>query len=346
MTACMKIDDLDYEFPEHLIATTPRKSSRIMWVGGDNKPEELTKNELLDRISCDDILIINDTKVLKCRVFSQAEEDVLFLNSTDGLTWQVLFPAKKFKCGHRLQMPGGIELELLEKGLPQRVRASQPITSSYFEQFGEMPIPPYIQQARGCRHNNAQDYLSYQSDWALKEGSQAAPTASLHFTKEDLEQLRKKGVCVESITLHVGAGTFFPVKEFELQNHSIHKEWVEISRQTRNQIIKIKNQGGKCWALGTTVTRAVESVMHDQLKVSEVGDYLGMTQLFIYPPFEFKVVDRLLTNFHQPKSTLLALVSAFSGINCVKESYRWAIERSFMLFSYGDLSVWIRRESE
>lgn len=325
----MQLTDLDYEYPATAVATEPSRPTRVAWKPFDGPPEELTTAQLLARIGPDDLLVVNESKVVPARVFTADETEILFLKERNAHEWEVLFPARDFKVGAELALPGGVRATLIQKGLPQIVRVENMLTPQYFEAHGEMALPPYIQEARAERHNRGLDAGWYQTAWARDPGSVAAPTASLHFTAEDLARVPQ----VAKITLHVGAGTFLPVRTSDLRQHVMHAERVEVSAATRSAIAECK---GRVWALGTTVARTLESL--DLLDENGRGE----TRLFIYPPYEFKVVDVLLTNFHQPRSTLLALVAAFAGLEDVRATYRWAIERGFHLFSYGDLSAWTR----
>lgn len=336
----MKTADLDFPFPDELIATEPQRPSRVMWVEG-GAPVELTPSQLLSRIPAGDLLVVNDTRVLRRRVFS-GDLEILFLASPDGRAWQVLFPAKAYKVGARIELPLGRSMVLTRKGRPQEVETDQPLDESYFQRAGELPLPPYIQKMRDSRHTVDRDESWYQTAWAEKPGSFAAPTASLHFTAEDTAALEARGVRIARVTLHVGLGTFLPVKAEDLDQHEMHSEWAEIPPATWARVRAAREKGGKVWALGTTVTRTLESAAHGKLAADGRGGWNGFTDLLIQPGFEWRVVDRLLTNFHQPKSTLLALVAAFAGLETVKACYQWAIERKFRLFSYGDLSAWIR----
>ena len=330
----MLLSDLDYSYPAELIALKPSTPSRVM-LSQNGELSEINKAQTLKLMAPGDLLVVNNTKVIPARVFSRNEIEVLFIRSHGTNIWEVLFPAREFKIGDSIQMPGGLDIELIEKGLPQKVKLNREIDHSYFEQFGELALPPYIQQQRSSRHNQAEDASWYQTAWASQMGSTAAPTASLHFDLKDLEHLKARGVKVCELTLHVGPGTFLPVKTEKLVDHKMHEEWIHIPEETILKIQEAKSKGHKVWALGTTVTRALESW------ATGMGSS-GMSNLFIYPPYEYKVVDRLLTNFHQPRSTLIALVGAFAGLDHVKAAYQWAIERRFRLFSYGDLSVWIK----
>lgn len=335
----MKLSDLRYDFPEELIATSPSRPTRVMFVDPTGRPEELSVSELIQKIPAGDILVLNDTKVLKRRVFVKTQDaqdlEILFLEElSDGLQ-KVLFPSKKFKVGDEITLPNGAQMKLVEKGLPQIVQVSPRLTEADFELFGELPLPPYIQKAREERHNVQADESWYQTAWADKPGSFAAPTASLHFSDSDLASLRAKGVQVEKITLHVGLGTFLPVKVDDLNDHKMHAEVYDVPEKVWLDIQKAKKEERKIWALGTTVTRTLETVARTQ-KLS------GSSDLLLQEGSPFLVVDRLMTNFHQPESTLLALVSGFSSLTAVKKNYAWAIERKFKLFSYGDLSVWMK----
>lgn len=330
----MKLSDLSFSYPEELVATQPVKPSRVLWVQG-SEMEEISLNQLLDKIPAGDVLIINDTKVLKRRIFV-GDLEILFLNSENnqGQVWQVLFPAKKFSLGDVIELPQGVKMTLLKKGRPQRVQVEPALTEKYFEKVAELPLPPYIQKARGQRHTVNQDDSWYQTAWAKKVGSFAAPTASLHFSQIDIEKLRQRGVKVREVTLHVGLGTFLPVSAEDLDQHEMHEEFFEIAEETWQEIQDSKAKGKKIWALGTTAARTLESASNQKLK--------GSTRLLIQPGFQWQVVDCLMTNFHQPESTLLALVAGFSSLARVKAAYQFAMDRKFRLFSYGDLSVWIK----
>jgi len=328
----MKLSDLRFDYPENLVATEPRRPSRVAWIKDGEPPQEISLAELCERIPADDILVINDTKVLHRRVFA-GELEILFLRPEPELVWQVLMPSKKLKINEVIELPMDVRMTLLEKGRPQRVRVSRVLTDQDFEKYGELPLPPYIQKARGVRHNQGADENWYQTAWAEKPGSLAAPTASLHFQDTHLARLQARGVQIKKVTLHVGLGTFLPVLTEDLDQHPMHFEELEVKPEVWQELKMAKQQGRHIWALGTTAVRALETAARGPLR--------GETNLLIQPGFKFQMVDRLLTNFHQPESTLLALVAAFSDLEKVKASYAWAIEKNFRLFSYGDLSVWI-----
>lgn len=334
----MKLSDLDFDFPEELIATEPRRPSRVMLVRG-REPQEISIETLIDLFESGDILAVNNTKVLKRRVFA-GDLEILFLKSLGGRQWEVLFPSKKYKVGAQIELPLGATLTLVQKGRPQVVELNQEVNEEYFQKVAELPLPPYIQKARAARHTVEADESWYQTAWAQKPGSFAAPTASLHFNESHLDILRQRGVQVVEVTLHVGLGTFLPVTAEDLNDHDMHEEYVEISAEAWKAIEKAKQTGHRVWSLGTTTTRSLESAAAGLLRSTPEG-FSGFTRLLIQPGFEFKIIDRLLTNFHQPQSTLLALVSGFSSLETVKACYQWAIERKFRLFSYGDLTCWM-----
>lgn len=338
----MKLADLNFDYPAELIATSPVRPSRVMWVQVGREapdPREVSVQDVLNAIPEGDVLVINNTKVLKRRVFSDSEVEVLFLDKLeqkkDSNFWKVLFPAKKYAVGDILNLPNGFKMKLVEKGRPQIVEVTPSIDDVDFAEIAELPLPPYIQKAREQRHNIEADESWYQTAWASVDGSMAAPTASLHFKSEDLLKLKKRGVHVVELTLHVGLGTFLPVVVEDLNEHQMHSEQYEISSENWALILKAKLSKNKIWALGTTSTRVLETIARSN-RLS------GATNLLLQPGSDFNIVDRLLTNFHQPESTLLALVASFSSLEQVKNSYSWAIDKKFRLFSYGDLSVWVK----
>jgi len=335
----MKITDLDYTYPEELIGTEPQKNFRAMLV--DTVPHELnSRAAVIDLFRKGDILFVNDTQVLKRRIHTESGLEVLFLKSLGNREWEVLYPVRKSKFKNVI-LPMGIEMELLEKGRPQRVRVSEDLGDEYFNKWGELALPPYIQRARGVRKNKSEDQDWYQTDWAQIPGSYAAPTASLHFNNEDLKALSDKGVKVLKVTLHVGLGTFLPVVCEDLKDHKMHHEWVSISKSAIAEL-QNKEDSARVWALGTTVARSLEAWHRGDLKEDQEAQiFYGETDIFITPGFKFNVVDVLMTNFHQPKSTLLALVAGFSSLEKVKFCYEWAIKKKFKLFSYGDFSIWM-----
>ena len=342
----MLTEDFHYNYPEHLVAAQPQKDFRILWSGGAEKaPREITKAELFSEFTPGDVLTINDTRVLRRRVTAPNGLEILFIKkvgTTSDEIWEVLCPARVLKDGEEFALPGDITAKLVARGLPQKLRISKLLDENYFSAHGELAIPPYIQKARGERFNRPEEEKWYQTEWAKNAGSQAAPTASLHFSKQDLAFLIGNGIRVTSLTLHVGMGTFLPIKTPHIEQHQMHSESVNIPASSVRAIIEAKVKGQKVWALGTTVARALESWGHGLLHENEKGDFIGESALFIYPGFRFEVVGGLLTNFHQPSSTLLALISAFANREQVLSAYEWAIAQKFRLFSYGDLTAWKR----
>lgn len=336
----MKKADLNFSYPDELIATHPVHPPRVLWVENGN-PVEVSFEELLTKPKSGDLLVINETKVLKRRIFAQ-DLEILFIKQLASQQWQVLFPSRKTKVGESVVLPEGVLMTLIERGRPQLVSVSSELTDEYFQRWGELPLPPYIQAARQARHQTQDDMDWYQTHWAKEPGSLAAPTASLHFREADLQKLRDRGVQIETLVLHVGLGTFLPVTSENLEDHKMHEEEVFVSRKTWDRVQTANKNGQKVWALGTTVARSLESVSQGILSETHDG-YRGKTALFLRPGSrDFAVVDVLMTNFHQPESTLLALVAAFTNLALVLRAYQFAIQKKFRLFSYGDLSVWIK----
>ncbi len=339
----MDLNDLNFSYPEQLIATARADNTRILYsTSSESKPREFNKAQLFERINKNDCLVINNTKVLRRRVISEEGFEILFIEKVALKTWTVLFPASRLKKNQILKLADGVELVLHTKGIPQTVTLSKDIDETYFESFGQMAIPPYIQKAREQRSNEANDISWYQTSWAEKPGSCAAPTASLHFNNDDLEKLKSKGVLIAPVTLHVGLGTFLPIRDIDIKKHQMHHELVHIKKESLEVIESVKASRAKIWAMGTTAARVLESLPFDYFTTKGDGSLSGSTNLFLYPGKKIQYVDCLMTNFHQPKSTLMALVAAFAGIERVKEAYEWAINNEFKLFSYGDLSVWER----
>lgn len=341
----VKTSEFSYSYPKNLIATSKAKMSRVLWCGDssdETAPHETTISNLITRFKPEDVLVINTTKVIKARVTCPSGLEILFIKQLESLSegdvWEVLCPARRWSKEGEI-LPCGTQLELVTSGLPQTVKVHRPLDYDYFEKYGDIPLPPYIQQQRNERASRDADSAEYQTAWAEVTGSLAAPTASLHFDSKDLERIRARGAEVVPLCLHVGLGTFLPIHVEDLENHKMHSEFVDIPVESVRTIERVKRGGGRVWALGTTVTRALEAWSQNHLQKTESG-FRGDTHLFIKPGYNFKVVDVLLTNFHQPESTLLALVCAFAGKERVLKNYQWAIEKDFRLFSYGDLTVW------
>ncbi len=336
----MKLSELDYEYPEKLVGTEPNYPPRVILVERQQRrASEISFSALVDLIPSNAVMVINNTQVLRRRIFAN-DLEILFLKKINQTEWEVLFPSKKFAVGSVIDLPGSIQLKLKIKGRPQVVELNCEINEEYFQKYGELPLPPYIQKARDERHTRDVDDSWYQTRWAKVAGSFAAPTASLHFQTTDLKKLKQKGIQIVELTLHVGLGTFLPVQVEDLSNHIMHAEMIEIPAHTWQIVQQAKTKGQPIWSLGTTVTRALESAALGMLKTESNGNLVGESKLLIQPGFKYQIIDVLMTNFHQPQSTLLALVAAFADLDLVKESYQWAMQKQFRLFSYGDFSIW------
>ncbi len=365
MSSPIDISDLDFEYPEALIATHPQEPCRILL--GTPNPKELSWDQLYSLFSPGDLILRNTTKVEKRRLVvvpvgkdaNAHPIEMLFLKDLSNNQWEVLFPARGFKPGQVFELVAhpDIKFELKRLGLPQVVSVSVHLTPQMFFDFGHLALPPYIQAARKNQPMDfsksdslemKQDQEWYQTSWATQLGSVASPTASLHFRDEHMREISSRGVLVGDVLLHVGIGTFLPIKVESLDQHIMHEEFYSVPPETQRLIQETKARGNKVWAIGTTVVRAIESWANlktesRQLENKSLGsDDFGTTRLFIRPGYQFLVVDGLFTNFHQPKSTLLALVMAFSSPEKVHLAYGFAIQQQFRLFSYGDLSVWTR----
>ncbi|MBQ4052252.1 MAG: tRNA preQ1(34) S-adenosylmethionine ribosyltransferase-isomerase QueA [Clostridia bacterium] len=336
----MTIDEFDYELPQELIAQTPlaqRDQSRLLVLHRTTgQLEHRHFYDIVDFLQPDDLLVVNDSKVIPARIFGTRVNtggvvEVLMLKALEENVWEVLVkPGKKARPGQQLEFNGemtGTVLEILEDG-KRKIRFEHNGNSIYevLDRIGKMPLPPYITE-------QLKDQNRYQTVYAKELGSAAAPTAGLHFTQEILERIRNKGVKVANVTLHVGLGTFRPVKETEITKHIMHSEYFSIPEETIRLIRETKKKGGRVISVGTTATRTLESGFdHDLNCVRSSGD----TDIFIYPGYEFKVIDALITNFHLPKSTLVMLVSALAGREKVLNAYQEAVEQRYRFFSFGD----------
>ena len=335
----MKKSDFYYFLPESLIAQTPiepRDASRLLHL--DKKTGEIEhKNfyNLFEFLREGDCLVLNDTRVLPARLYGTRVDtgaivEFVLLKQRDLLTWEVLAgPGKKAKEGYKFTFSDKLSAEVLEV-LPDGNRIIKFNCEGEFfsllDEVGQMPLPPYIKEKLSDRER-------YQTVYSKELGSAAAPTAGLHFTKEMIEKLKEKGIKVAYVTLHVGLGTFRPVKEEEINNHKMHTEHYSISKETADTINNTKAQGGRVICVGTTSCRTVESVA---TKHGEIIECSGDTDIFIYPGYEFKCMDGLITNFHLPESTLIMLVSAFAGYDSTMNAYKIAVEEKYRFFSFGD----------
>ncbi|CAN7306270.1 tRNA preQ1(34) S-adenosylmethionine ribosyltransferase-isomerase QueA [Rossellomorea sp. LjRoot5] len=336
----MKVEDFDFHLPEELIAQTPlenRSESRLMVLDKeDGSMDHIRFKQITEFLGEGDCLVLNDTRVLPARLFGQKEDtganiEVLLLKQEDGDKWETLVkPAKRIRVGTEivfgegklratcvdLKDHGGRILEFRYEGIFYEV----------LDELGEMPLPPYIRE-------RLEEQDRYQTVFARERGSAAAPTAGLHFTEELLDELKEKGVHIAFITLHVGLGTFRPVSVETIEDHDMHAEFYQVSEGTARLLNEVRANGGKIITVGTTSTRTLETI------ASKHGTFVeenGWTNIFIYPGYEFKGIDGLITNFHLPKSTLIMLVSAFAGQDNVMHAYETAVKEKYRFFSFGD----------
>ena len=347
----MLLSDFDFDLPEELIATrpaNPRSSARLLVAKGDKIFDSFVDN-LPKFLKSGDRIVLNDTKVLPARLngvrrrsteggkISSAKIEITLLAGKQKRIWSALIkPLRKVKLGETIHFNKSFKAKLIEKvygqGLLEFNRNGSEFMR-YLEELGSMPLPPYIASKRKADNY---DKLDYQTIFARKIGSVASPTASLHFDNALLKKIRDIGVGISFVTLHIGAGTFLPVKDEDIKKHKMHAEYGEISQQTVDEIKKTKKSGGRIIPVGTTALRLLETAA---LSTGKLSKWHGETDIFIYPGFQFKVADGLMTNFHLPKSTLIMLVSAFKGKETIETIYKHAITRRYRFFSYGDSSL-------
>ena len=336
----MKVSDFNYELPERLIAQHPydkRDEARLMVLDKNNKTiEHKVFKDIIDYLNPGDCLVINNTKVIPARLLGQkdtgAKIEFLLLKRIEGDTWEAMVrPGSKLKPGTKVTFGGGILkaeiLDILDGGNRKVVFEYDGIFNEVLDKVGLMPLPPYITEA------TKEDQKKYQTVYAKYDGSAAAPTAGLHFTKELLQKIKEKGVEIANVTLHVGIGTFRPVKVENVEEHEMHSEHFYIKKEDADKINKAKNNGKRVIAVGTTSCRVLESVSN---KDGMMREYEGDTNIFIYPGYRFKCVDCLITNFHLPESTLIMLVSSLAGKDFILEAYKEAVEKEYKFFSFGD----------
>ena len=335
----MDINYFNYDLPENLIAQTPienRSDSKLLVM--DRKTGELedkTFKDILSYFNKGDVLVLNDTKVLPARIFGKKEEtgahiELLLLKEIESDTWECLSrPFKRLKVGTKITFSNDLSATVLEKkeeGLVNVKFSYNGIFIEQIEKIGLMPLPPYI-------HKSLKDQSRYQTVYAKYLGSAAAPTAGLHFTNELIKSLKEKGVKIEYVTLHVGLGTFRPVSENDITKHHMHSERYIMTKEVADRLNKAKEENRKIYAVGTTSTRTLESIMNKYHKFTECNE---TTDIYIYPGYKFLAIDGLITNFHLPKSTLLMLVSAFSTRENILNAYKHAIDNNYRFFSFGD----------
>lgn len=336
----MKTDDFDFYLPEELIAQHPlekRDSSRMLVLDRKTgKIEHKHFKDIIDYLDDNDVLVLNDTKVLPARLIGEKEEtkahiEVLLLKKESGDIWECLVkPAKRVKLGTIITFGNGLLKAKCTKIGEDGIRHVEFIYEGIFyeilDKLGTMPLPPYIRE-------KLEDKDRYQTVYAKNLGSAAAPTAGLHFTKELLEKIKKKNIKVCYITLHVGLGTFRPVAVEDVTKHKMHSEYYSMTKEVADTLNTAKKEGKRIIAVGTTTTRTLETIM---TKYNEFTSCSGWTNIFIYPGYKFKAIDGLITNFHLPKSTLIMLVSAFSSKKIILNAYKEAVSKQYRFFSFGD----------
>ena len=336
----MKLSDFNYELPQELIAQDPllkRSDSRLMVLNrATGGIEHRHFSDVIEYLNPGDCLVINDTKVIPARLIGVKEDtgasiEVLLLKRHDDKVWETLVkPGKKARVGARISFGEGKlvgeVIDIVEEGNRLIRFEYEVIFEEVLDELGQMPLPPYIT-------HRLEDKDRYQTVYATHTGSAAAPTAGLHFTKELLAQIKEKGIKIARVTLHVGLGTFRPVKVENILEHHMHSEFYVIDEEAANTINETKANGGKIVSVGTTSTRTLETVADENGHVRACS---GWTDIFIYPGYKFKVVDRLITNFHLPESTLLMLVSALYDREKILEAYKIAVEEKYRFFSFGD----------
>lgn len=339
----MKVADFNYELPKELIAQHPydkRDEARLMVL---DKEKELIEHkvfkDVIDYLNPGDCLVINNTKVIPARLYGKkdtgANVEFLLLKRIEGDIWEAMVrPGNKLKPGSKVIFGDGLLKatiqDVLEGGNRKVEFEYDGIFNEILDQIGLMPLPPYITEA------TREDNEKYQTVYAKYEGSSAAPTAGLHFTEDLLEKIKEKGIEVANVTLHVGIGTFRPVKVENVEEHEMHSEHYYIKKEDAEKINKAKQNGNRVIAVGTTSCRVLESVADEKGMVKEIE---GDTSIFIYPGYKFKCIDSLITNFHLPESTLIMLVSSLAGKDFIMKAYNEAVEKEYKFFSFGDAMI-------
>ena len=338
----MKVSDFNYELPKELIAQHPlekRDESRLMVLHRDTKQiEDKTFKDIIDYLEPGDCLVRNNTKVIPARLYgkiigknTEKLVEFLLLKQLENNNWEVMVrPGKKLRTGVKVNFGDGLLeaeiLEVMENGNRKVHFKYEGIFNEILDKIGLMPLPPYITEKLEQKDR-------YQTVYAKYDGSAAAPTAGLHFTQELLDKIKEKGVEIANVTLHVGIGTFRPVKVENIEEHKMHTEHYYIKQEDADKINKAKREGHKIIAVGTTSCRVLESIAKENGEVKETE---GDTSIFIYPGYEFKCIDRLITNFHLPESTLIMLVSSLATKEFIMEAYNKAVQEKYRFFSFGD----------
>ena len=340
----MKLEEFDFYLPEELIAQTPllkRDTSKLLTINRkENTYEHKVFSDIIDYFNPGDTLVLNNTRVMPARLYGQKKDtgaaiEVLLLKNKEHNMWECLVkPAKRIKVGSIVSFGDGIMeaecVKVLDDGFRYFEFKYEGIFQERLDELGTMPLPPYIKE-------RLTDKERYQTVYSKEVGSSAAPTAGLHFTNELLDKIKQKGVNIVYLTLHVGLGTFRPVSVENIEDHDMHSEYYTLDEETANVINETKKNGGRVFSVGTTSTRTLEAIARDN--DGEIVPASGWTNIFIYPGFEFKCVDGLITNFHLPKSSLIMLVSAFYNREKVLELYKIAVENKYRFFSFGDAMI-------
>ena len=340
----MKLEEFDFYLPEELIAQTPllkRDTSKLLTINRkENTYEHKVFSDIIDYFNPGDTLVLNNTRVMPARLYVQKKDtgaaiEVLLLKNKEHNMWECLVkPAKRIKVGSIVSFGDGIMeaecVKVLDDGFRYFEFKYEGIFQERLDELGTMPLPPYIKE-------RLTDKERYQTVYSKEIGSSAAPTAGLHFTNELLDKIKQKGVNIVYLTLHVGLGTFRPVSVENIEDHDMHSEYYTLDEETANVINETKKNGGRVFSVGTTSTRTLETIARDN--DGEIVPASGWTNIFIYPGFEFKCVDGLITNFHLPKSSLIMLVSAFYNREKVLELYKIAVENKYRFFSFGDAMI-------
>ena len=340
----MKLEEFDFYLPEELIAQTPllkRDTSKLLTINRkENTYEHKVFSDIVDYFNPGDTLVLNNTRVMPARLYGQKKDtgaaiEVLLLKNKEHNTWECLVkPAKRIKVGSIVSFGEGIMeaecVKVLDDGFRYFEFKYEGIFQERLDELGTMPLPPYIKE-------RLTDKERYQTVYSKEVGSSAAPTAGLHFTNELLDKIKQKGVNIVYLTLHVGLGTFRPVSVENIEDHDMHSEYYTLDKEAANVINETKKNGGRVFSVGTTSTRTLETIARDN--DGEIVPASGWTNIFIYPGFEFKCVDGLITNFHLPKSSLIMLVSAFYNREKVLELYKIAVENKYRFFSFGDAMI-------
>lgn len=358
----MRVDLFDFDLPEERIAlrpARPRDAARMLAVYPPSGFHDRTVRDLPELLRAGDVLVLNDTKVIRAELHGVRERGeastriaVTLYRREDAATWRALArPAKRLASGDRVRfaeivdnacMAASLDATVIDNEGEGRVKLAfdlaGPVLDEAIAAHGHVPLPPYIATRRP---EDASDAADYQTVYAKQEGAVAAPTAGLHFTPELLARLRDRGVGIETVTLHVGAGTFLPVKADDTSGHLMHAEWGYIGEATAARLNQARAAGGRIVAVGTTALRLLESAIGDD---GVIRGFAGVTAIFITPGYRFRAVDALMTNFHLPRSTLFMLVSAFSGLDTMRAAYAHAIATGYRFYSYGDASLLFRAE--